>query len=552
MFKRFRIKRNKKRHEPQVRHSEEDGGNSKAGVTGIPAIALNKEEKVQEKPEAKPPIAKKEDIKGIATYNFISDSIPITINIYKKKGEFVPIYDVSISSISKNTEIILEKIRGELTAQVSLGMVDILTTKDTGVVEQGFIDAITTLVNKHFPDADEKTVNFLKSYLVQRSLGLGSIEVLMDDANLEEIAINNAEDPVWVYHVRFGWLKTTIFLASEEQTRHYATMIGRRVGRQITILEPLMDAHLKGGDRVNATLEPISVGGNTITLRKFAAKPWTIADFIKDNTISTEAAALIWLGVQYELSSLIAGGTATGKTSMLNVVANFFPPNQRIISIEDTREIQLPKFLHWVPMSTRLPNPEGKGEVSMLDLLVNSLRMRPDRIIVGEIRRRREAEVLFEAIHTGHSVYATVHANDTHETITRLTNPPIEIPRSMLPAISMIIVQYRNRRTGVRRTFQISEILPNSEPNVLVQLDIRKGLLKKVANSKSLISTIELFTGFTRSELNRSLNEKEAVLKWLVKNNINTVDGVGRAMAEYYTNKDNLMGYVKRNKILGD
>ena len=287
-------------------------------------------------------------------------------------------------------------------------------------------------------------------------------------------------------------------------------------------------------------------------MRKFAAKPWTITDFINTHSISAEAAALIWLGVQYELSTLISGGTATGKTSMLNVVANFFPPNQRVISIEDTREIQLPKFLHWVPMTTRLPNPEGKGEVSMLDLLVNSLRMRPDRIIVGEIRRKREAEVLFEAIHTGHSVYATVHANDTQETITRLSNPPIEIPKSMLPAISMIVVQYRNRRTGLRRTFQISEILPDAQPNVLIQLDIRKDVLKKVANSKSLLATIELFTGFTRNEINKSLNEKELILKWMAKNNVNTVDTVGRVMAEYYTNKDNLMANIRKSKVLGD
>ena len=519
-------------------------------VTGLSPISIDAKRK-EEKPGAglEPGTG---NIKLLATYDFISDKIPITIRIYNKKGEFVPIYDVSISSISKNTELILEKIRQELIAQVTLGMVEILAAKDTGIIEQRFTDAITTLINKHFPDADERTTNFLKSYLIQRSLGLGNIEILMDDINLEEVAINDAEEPVWVYHVKFGWLKTTIMLANEDQIRHYATTIGRRVGRQLTILEPLMDAHLRGGDRVNATLEPISVKGNTITLRKFAAKPWTITDFIKDSTISADAAALIWLGVQFELSTLISGGTATGKTSMLNVVANFFPPNQRVISIEDTREIQLPKFLHWVPMVTRLPNPEGKGEVSMLDLLVNSLRMRPDRIIVGEIRRKREAEVLFEAIHTGHSVYATVHANDTRETITRLTNPPIEIPKTMLPAISMIVVQYRNRRTGLRKTFQIAEILPDSEPNVLVQLDIRKGILKKVANSKALISTIELFTGFTRSELNRSLIEKEAVLKWLVKNNINTVDTVGRVMAEYYTNKDNLMEYVRKNKLLGD
>lgn len=532
--------------------SAEAGKKGEVNITGLSPIALDEKKKKEKNPKANILIPKKEDVKILSTYNFISDNIPITIRVYRKKGEFVPIYDVSISTISKHTELILEKIREELTAQVSLGMVDILTTKDTGVIEQRFIDAITNLVNRHFPDADPNTANFLKSYLIQRSLGLGSIEILMDDQNLEEIAVNNAEDPVWVYHKKFGWLKTSIVLQNEDQIRHYATMIGRRVGRQLTILDPLMDANLKGGDRVNATLEPISIAGNTITLRKFAAKPWTITDFINDSTISADAAALIWLGVQFELSTLISGGTATGKTSMLNVVANFFPPNQRIISIEDTREIQLPKFLHWVPMITRLANPEGKGEVSMLDLLVNSLRMRPDRIIVGEIRRKREAEVLFEAIHTGHSVYATVHANDAKETITRLTNPPIEIPKTMIPAISMVVVQYRNRRTGLRKTFQIAEIMPDSEPNVLLQLDIRKGMLQKVANSKSLMNTIELFTGFSRSEIMKSLNEKAAILKWLAKQNINTVDTVGRMMAEYYTNKDNLMGFVRKNRPFTD
>jgi len=487
---------------------------------------------------------------AIDQYNFISDNIPIIITISMKEGSFVPFYDVSISSLSKNTEMVLDRIRAELTSVVSLGMVDILAAKDNNQIENKFVQAIVNLISKHFPDADAKTVELLKSYLIKKSLGLGNVEILLDDINLEEIAINSAEEPIWVYHRKHGWLITSIKVANDDQIRHYSAMIGRRVGRQISILEPLMDAHLPSGDRVNATIEPISVHGNTITLRKFAAKPLTITDFITSKTLSPSAAALIWLGAQYELSMLITGGTASGKTSMLNVVSNFFPPNQRIISIEDTREIQLPKFLHWVPMVTRLPNPEGKGEVSMLDLLVNSLRMRPDRIIVGEIRRKREAEVLFEAIHTGHSVYATVHANDTEETINRLTNPPIDIPKTLLPAISMIVVQYRNRRTGLRRTFQISEILPDSSANVLMQFDIRKDVLRKISKSKSLIKTITLFTGFSNSELLRSLKEKEAVLKWMVGQKIDTVDTVGRVMAEYYTNKDLLMGIVRKNKVM--
>ena len=485
----------------------------------------------------------------LATYNFVSDNIPITITVYTKKGEFVPIYDVSIASISKTTEAILERVRHELTSKVSLGMVDILNTKKTGVIEQGFADAIAFLISKHFPTADEETQQFLRSYLIQKSLGMGQIEVLMDDENLEEIAINGGNKPVWVYHKRLGWLKTTIVLESDEQILRYSTMVGRRVGRQISILEPLMDATINTGDRVNSTLMPISVEGNTMTIRKFASKPWTVTDLINTQTISLDAASLIWMGIQYELSTLIAGGTATGKTSMLNAIANFFPPNQRIISIEDTREIRLPSFLHWVPMQTRLPNSEGKGEVSMADLLVNALRQRPDRILVGEVRRSREAETLFEAIHTGHSVYATFHANNVEETLNRLLNPPINVPKTMLPAISLIIMQFRNRRTGLRRTFQIAEITDESDANILLQYDQKKDVLVKKNESRSFFDNLTLYTGYSDQEINQDFAEKEKVLKYMVAHNIESIEGVGRVIAEYYINKENIMKYVNENKV---
>jgi flagellar protein FlaI len=487
----------------------------------------------------------------IDSYQFESDRMPISVRIVKRQEEFVPLYLVTIASISSNTEIILERIRKELINEVNLGMVELTDLKKAGVVEERFTDTIRNLVTKYFPDVNEKSAEFLVSYLIKKSLGLGTVEILTADKHLEEITINSAEEPVWVYHRKHGWLKTNIQVQTEDQTKHFATMIGRKVGRQISLLEPLMDAHLESGDRVNATLMPASNAGNTITLRKFAAKPWTITDFLQQDTISPSASALIWLAIQYELSALIAGGTASGKTSMLNVVSNFFPPNQRILSIEDTREIQLPKFLHWVPMVTRLPNPEGRGEISMLDLLVNSLRMRPDRIIVGEIRRKREAEVLFEAIHTGHSVYATVHANSTKEVITRLTNPPIEVPVTMLPALQLLVVQYRNRRTGIRKTFQISEVLEDGTGNILMQVDQKKNVLRKINNSRTLMSTLEMFTGMSKREINRSIMEKERVLKWLVKQKIDTVDAVGEAMAHYYTDKDFLMKAVNRNKPLG-
>ncbi|OIO65412.1 hypothetical protein AUJ68_03180 [Candidatus Woesearchaeota archaeon CG1_02_57_44] len=484
------------------------------------------------------------------SYSFQAGNIPISIRISQKPGEYVPIYEVNISHISPTTEGILERIRQELIKQVNLGMVDITDEKKGTIIEDRFKETITVLVRKYFPDVDTETEGFLITYLIAKALGLGSLELLMQDANLEEIVVNTTDEPVWVYHKRFEWLKTNITLSNEEETRHYAATIGRKIGRQITILQPLLDAHLTSGDRVNATLHPISTKGNTITIRKFSKDPWTITRFIESGTISPRAVALIWLAIQYEMSILIAGGTASGKTSTLNCLASFFPPNQRIITIEDTREIMLPVFLHWVPMVTRLPNPEGKGELTMGNLLVNSLRMRPDRILVGEVRRKAESETLFEAIHTGHSVYATIHANSAQETVDRLTTPPIDVPPILIPAISLIVVQLRNRRTGARRTFQIAEVLPDASINVLMQYDPRKDVLVEKSKSKAFLETLRLFTGYSATDVEKDLQEKIKVLEYLVKQKISSVNDVGHIVAMYYTDKKQLFSCIKNNTCI--
>jgi len=469
-------------------------------------------------------------------YIINANNINIDIEILSKEEKSVPIYIVSITNISDTTKIVLEKIREEFISK--LGIEELEHSKeDIDNLRIKFTHSITKLIDKYFPQSDEKTKATLINYLLEENLGLGKIEILLKDSNLEEVVINNHSEPVWVYHKKFGWLETNIKMHTEARIRHYATMIGRDVNKEITMLNPLMDAHLLNGDRVNATLVPISTKGNTITIRRFAEDPWTITKFIEGGTISISAAALIWLGIQNELSMMIAGGTGSGKTSMLNVITNFFPPNQRIISIEDTRELQLPKDLHWVPMETRLPNPEGKGGVTMLDLLVNSLRMRPDRIVVGEIRRKEEAQVLMEAMHTGHSVYATIHANNAEETITRLTNPPIEIPKPMLASLSLILVQNRNRRTGKRRTLQIAEVDSKGDARILMQLNAQKDVLEKVEESENLIKTISLYTGMSKEQIVADLKQKQAILSWMLRNNIHDINQIGSIMAKYYTGR---------------
>jgi len=470
--------------------------------------------------------------KLIDSYELIVNDIVIDVSIFSDEDEPVPIYNISITNISETTKIILEKIREEFVVQTTKTLGE--ESLETLNIQKQFKEGILVLLKKYFPTANKKTRDMLINYILQQNIGLGNIEILLKDNYLEEIVINNADELACVYHRKYGWLKTNIRISDENRIRYYSTIIGRDVGKEITTLNPLMDAHLKTGDRVNATLSPISSKGNTLTIRKFAVKPWTITDFLKEKTISYEAAAFIWMAVQNELSVIIAGGTASGKTSMLNVVANFFPPNQRVISLEDTRELMLPNILHWVPLETRLPNPEGKGGISMLDLVVNSLRMRPDRILVGEIRRKQEAEVLFEAMHTGHSVYGTLHANNIRETINRLTQPPIGLPKQILSALSLIAVQHINRRNGKRRTLQIGEVMHNGDAKPIMQLDIVKDTLEKISDPTAIFETLKLYIGLSKEDVEKDISEKIGILKWMVRNNITDINKIGTIMSRYY------------------
>src|SRR3989344_5281831 len=363
----------------------------------------------------------------LETYTVEADNLKIQVKIAQYSGK-LPFYELVVPSISPAMQALLDDIRHSLITDVHISASEILDPTAVTMLKNKFSIRSNEIIRAKFPHLDPPTRNFLVGMLLHEMMGLGKVEFLLNDGNLEEVVINSAMEPVRVYHKKYGWLITNVTLSNESQIQNYANIIARRVGRQITTLNTLLDAHLVTGDRANAVLYPIATKGNTITIRKFVRDPWTVTDFIANKTSSSDIFALIWLAIQYEMNMLISGGTASGKTSFLNVCMPFIPPNHRLISIEDTRELQLPEYLYWCPLTTREPNPEGKGEITMLDLLVNSLRMRPDRIILGEIRRKGEAEVLFEAMHTGHSVYGTFHANDAHETVMRLINPPIDVP----------------------------------------------------------------------------------------------------------------------------
>jgi len=481
-------------------------------------------------------------------YSFLSENIPVEVTIEMKK-DFVPFYNISIPGIAGGTKLLLEtKLRGELISEVKLDITEILDPKKVPAVKAKFEEAAAKVLKKNFPMLPEDKQRILASYLVQNTLGMGELETPLHDDLLEEIAVNNSNDPVWIYHKKYGWCKTNIRLKDEEQIYDYSSLVARKVGRQINTLTPLLDAHLPTGDRVNSTLFPVSNFGNTLTIRKFSKNPWTITNLIRGQTITPEVAGMIWMCMQNELSLIVSGGTGSGKTSFLNAMAGLIPANQRIVSIEDTRELTLPAFLHWVPMVTREANPEGKGEITMLDLMVNALRQRPDRIIVGEVRRQKEAEVMFEAMHTGHSVYATLHADNTEQTISRLTNPPINVPPEMLDALAGIVVQFRHRRFNLRRTLEFSEVHKNGSYNVVYRWDARNDKTPRVGKLTRIAELLNLYAGLTEREIEASVWEKVDVLNWMVKNGYESVNEVGSIVSRYYVNPDEIMESVKRNE----
>ncbi|AJF61291.1 Secretory protein kinase [archaeon GW2011_AR15] len=488
------------------------------------------------------------ETKAIDSYKIYSEKIPLQIHIYSQRGQPVPFYHLSLLNITPETKRTIERIRNDIITGLSFDISQKQGKQGEEEIKEQFREKLSALIEGQFAGADQDTVELITDYIITTSLGLAELEFLLNDQQLEEIVINGAGINVWVYHKKYGWLKTNIVFNDENKIRHFATIIGRNVDRGISLLDPLLDAHLKTGDRVNATLAPITTAGNTLTIRKFSKVPWTITTFLKNKTIDYNAAALIWQAMQYELSILVVGGTGSGKTSFMNVISGFFPPNQRIISIEDTRELQLPATLHWVPMQSRLPNPEGKGEITMLDCMINALRMRPDRIIVGEVRREKELEVMFEALHTGHSVYSTFHASNVNETIARLANPPINLARQLLASLDLIVVQHRNRRTGVRRTFQVAELDESGNPKIIMQHNNMQDRMSQTALPQRTMATLMLYSGMSQEQISTELQEKISVLKWLVARDIEEIGKVGLIISDYYTEKQHLLDLVKKNK----
>ncbi len=294
-------------------------------------------------------------------------------------------------------------------------------------------------------------------------LGYGPINSLIMDSTISEIMVNG---PCQVYVERKGRLELTgVKFRDNEQVLHVIEKIVSPIGRRIDEGSPMVDARLPDGSRVNAIIPPLALKGPTITIRKFAKEPFTINDLIGFNTLTQEMASFLEACVKVKLNIVVSGGTGSGKTTTLNVLSSFIPSDERIVTIEDAAELQL-RQEHVVPMETRPANIEGKGAITMRDLVKNALRMRPDRIVVGEVRGGEALDML-QAMNTGHDGSLTTgHANSPRDMLTRLETMvlmagmelPVKAIREQIASAVDLIVQQSRLKDGSRKITYITEV----------------------------------------------------------------------------------------------
>lgn len=467
--------------------------------------------------------------------------------------DIVPQYNVFKQKYSSEEKLLLSELRENL-VDLAISSDESLQVNEDKLLNDIKNFLFAKLANNSQNNAiSNEYLDNLARKLFQDLVGYGEIDPLIRDDNLEEIMVIGIDKPVFVYHREYGMMKTNILFKDAGEVMNLIDSIARQINRRIDQESPILDGRLPDGSRVNATIPPISADGPSMTIRKFKRDPLTIIDLINSKTISVELAAFFWLcfdglGVK-SANAIISGGTSSRKTTTLNALSSFINPKERIITIEDTLELQIPHE-HVIRMETRPPNVENRGELTMNDLVKNSLRQRPDRIIVGEVRGS-EAITLFTALNTGHSGFGTLHSNDARETITRLTNAPMSVPNIMISAIDFIIMQnriYRSDGVSFRRISEVAEVSGIEEGviqlNKIFEWDPQSDTIKNVGITSKTLTEIANVSGNSLNSLYDEIKNREIVLQHMVDQNIRSIRDVSTVLEMYYLDSQKVLNRI--------
>lgn len=380
-------------------------------------------------------------------------------------------------------------------------------------------------------------------YYVERDMvGFGPMDPFMRDPAIEDISLDGLKKPVYIFHSKYESMPTNVVLENEQDLDDLIVRLVHISGKHVSTAFPVVDATLPGRHRLMATYrKEVTPFGSTLTIRKFRTDPVTIVDMLNYGTLNPEIAAYLWYMMENRLSAIVVGATAAGKTTLLNSLASMIRPGTKIVTIEEVQEMNL-AVDNWVPMISRPSyglSSEKIGEVSLFDLVKASLRMRPDVLVVGEVRGE-EAYVLFQAISTGHGGLCTVHAEDVRSALKRLTSKPMDVAPSYIPFLDLAVVSRRvllpggDRLRFGRRLIAVEEIVDLDQQVRVVEWNSAKDDYITRFEDSVKIKKIAEFRGVKPAEIISEIKRRQVVLKWLQKRNLRHYTDLQRVFTDYY------------------
>ncbi|GAB3672203.1 type II/IV secretion system ATPase subunit [Halopiger thermotolerans] len=422
-------------------------------------------------------------------------------------------------------------------------------------VENLLRETIREYLERYGAEIDAATFYRLFYYIHRDFRGYGRLEPIMHDPHVEDISCDGYDLPIFVYHDEYTDVETNVSFGSDELDG-FVVRLAQHSGRHISIGDPMVETTLPDGSRAELALgTEVTPRGSAFTVRKYASEPFTPVDLLEYGTFSVEQLAYLWLAIEHNKSLLFAGGTASGKTTSMNAISMFIPPRAKVLTIEDTRELEL-YHDNWLSSVTRERVHEGK-DVTMYDLLRSALRHRPEYIVVGEVRGE-EAITLFQAMNTGHTTYSTMHADSVQTAINRLENEPINVPRSMVQSLDILSVQTLTRlgEGRVRRNKVLAEI---------EGIDQRTGELDYSTaytwdseddafrgTGSRVLEEIRDEQGWSRTELLTELRNRERFLEYLRDNDIADYRRFTALVNEYYADPERVLETIAADEDEGN
>jgi flagellar protein FlaI len=435
----------------------------------------------------------------------------------------------------------LNEIKTLLMEEIDVNLKDIESKEKA---ETYLKQKIAELVKKYRIKIPAEAVDKLTYFIIRDFVGYGKIDPLMKDPLIEDISTDGVNIPIYIWHRLYESLPTNIMFKDASELDSFVIRLAYLAGKNISIAAPILDASLPDGSRIQLTYgREVTRRGSTFTIRRFKADPLTISDLIGFNTISSEIAAYLWYLIENRASVLVAGGVASGKTTILNCLSMFIKPEMKIVSVEDTQEINLPHE-NWIPSVVRSGfkgDEKQSGTITLFDLLKAAVRQRPDYIIVGEVRGE-EAYTLFQAMATGHLGMCTIHAESAEAVVNRLESEPMNIPKPLIAMTNVILVMERTevKEKPARRVRTATEVKGfDAKASEILTEEVFRWNPKndKFTSGKSaLLEKHMRKTGLSEEEMQRELNYRKTVLEWMVQKGIRHHTEVANVIREYYAN----------------